>query len=337
MPEKLPEFSPSKNYPGWVYVSLDVMRKNLLSIAKDSVLDISLPPISKSWPYLEDDILKSGFSKVASAKPEDLTRVSSQFERILLPGLNPSRLGYAIEGLIPVLSNHSEALALSNLAQTNDCRLKYLLRVRTLENSFVTGDLSAFADLDRLSSLPMIDLAGALLETSVDENRLKAFARDLRGLSPLSEPIIFQANVETTITGLPRLVDFEMAGLSEKVAPLAFSAGFWAFPVSTDRNETIFRSDLGKANGLPDNFPVTIDNKEARVLKVDLNYSLFAIKDFFSKASFPYQGRLLGSNLINPISQHSWQGLELKNFLMHSQNLAIYLQEGDKVIDQGLF
>lgn len=325
-------YLPSKEYSSWIALNYEVLFKNLSDLnAHTSVIDLSLPLLAKVWSRVEDKILRAGFTYCASNRPTDLLEVSSQFKRILLPSFKPHELGYATEGLIPVLSSYSEILALSNMAQNHDCRPEYFLRIRTLDDKFGSGDFGHFEIMQKVGSLPMIDMVGAFIDFDSTTQQIKKLSRDLKSVCSQTEPVIIQASNRLTTETEKKLVCWELVGLGEQIRPIAFEAGFWAFPIVTKDNTTLFKVDLGKANGLPEKFVAQIGPFDAKLVQVELDHTIFSVDDFAFDTPQPYKGFLIGSNIANPVSQHSWGIDDLRNFLLHTSEKPLYLINAETV------
>lgn len=324
-PCRVPEpanFQP--NFPAWLTVDLEVLLNNLIHGHKE-ILDLSSPILQRIWHELSLPLRQIGVNMVAAKDVATLARVPADFTRILLPGASPGSIGGANLGIIPVLDDFASVLALSNQAQSAECRYPFLLRVRTLEACFSTPDLGLKEILARLDTVSMVDLVGLMLEypcQPADLSQLKLL------LSAFSKtPMLIGEQFQAPMN----LFSWNILGIGAEVLPTPFQAEFWAYPFTRQGNEILFRCDLGKAQGLPDNFPAKIEGNDARVVETDLYFSILAVSANELELPARCRGCLVGGSLSQPLSPHAWQNLDLKTFLQHAGQLPIYLIKSGEI------
>ena len=265
-------FPAPPSFPAWLTVDLEIIVQNLFA-DKKQVFDISLPLFARIWEHLSLHLQQAGVDFIASREVNALTRVSESFTRILLPGAAGPLPGCAHLCIIPVLSDYAQVLTLSNQAQQDDRRYSFILRVQTLNSRFFSEASGYNSILSRLDSLSMIDLAGALLETTANANELAALRRKLSVFC--EKPILISKDLATTNS----FFSFSLLGMSENVLPTPLKIEFWAYPFAAADGEILLRIDLGRAQGLPAQFPVYVGDLPAHVREVGLNQSIISVKD----------------------------------------------------------
>lgn len=315
----------------WMLIDYDGLRHNLQQLQCE-ILDLSLPVFANIWQTLQADALRIGIWGVTARNPRLLAATASDFKRILLPGFPPGSEGYAEAGIIPVLSCFSQILALSNQAQYLGRRCQFMLQVKT-DFPGISSEETGFNEiLTRLESLAMIDPAGAFFDFNADERLIQTYRRQLKSFNPA--PIILAE--ESSASGCTSISSWEPLGIGKEALATPLSIGFRAFPVSKCNGEIIYRLEAGLAHGLPRNFPAFIGQRTARVLDSTLQFSLLATTDEGQEAAKIEFGFLLGGTLSSSLSPHSWDLLDLKNFLQHCSEVPAYIEKADSISKSGL-
>ena len=323
---------PDNDAPSWLKVDLNIIRKNLLSLDPEkSVIDLTAPFISKSWQYIEEDVIRTGIKTIASRNPKDLLPANKHFRKILLPGFSKDQLGYAAKDIVPVIGNYEEILALSNLAQENDSRISFLIRIKTLNENFSFGEYGYYDLIGKVRMLPMVDFAGVYFDTNCSAKvNEKKFVRNIYKVSDTSDLLLLACENDTDFKETKKLRSWPLGGISEDIMPLAISAGFLAYPVNKVDNETIFRIDIGLKDGLPLTFPALIEQFNAEVKEINLYYTILGVKEFSSNRPYPYHGIFIGRQLGENVSQHQWEQIHLKNYLLHFKQRIHYFDSDKK-------
>jgi hypothetical protein len=318
---------PDIDVSAWLKVNLSILKKNLLSLdAEKNIIDLTPPFLSKAWQYIEEDVIRLGINIIASKNPQDLLRADNHFLKILLPGFSKTQLGYAAKNIIPVISSHEEILALSNLAQENDARISFLIKIQTLNKEFSSGTHGYYDLIGKIRMLPMVDFAGIFFDVHNSKSfNQKSFINDLKKASDKKDLLLISCEDGTDLKGGKMLTSWPVAGICQKVMPLAISAGFIAYPVEKIEEEIIFKIELGLRHGLPEKFPALIEQFNVEVKETRIYNTILGVKDFVSERPYPYQGIFIGRQSGENISQHQWNQTLLKNFLLHFKQKTIFL------------
>jgi hypothetical protein len=328
-------FAASKGFPGWFILDLEVLKKNIAGLPDDRrVIDISIPVLAAVWPFIETEVQRAGISHVACNNAQNLLSVSENFNKIMLEARQAQQVGYAGEGMTPVFSRYSQILELSNFAQNLDIHLSFLQRVRTADSSYAAGEFSAPENLQKLSQLPLVKLAGLFFDAGFDQYGIKSFQQLARQAAESTELQFITEKEISDVSDCLFLNGWELLGIGrQKVLPLALSCGLWAFFVKELKDGVILRLDMGKAQGLPADFPVFVKGKKAEVVEVNLNYSLVRVKIGLHDQPLPLMAIILGYDDIEPVSHFSWNEADLKNFIMHGSEMPTYLVKDREIID----
>ena len=329
-------FLPTPAHPHWIRIDYPTLLGNIARHCQNArLLDLSLPFMRRIYKTAEEDLVRSGINGVLCSDPRTLLNVSGSMQRILIPGFSPAETGYVREGLLPVLSSFSECLNLSNMAQSLDQRLPFLLRARSRFGEFGAGDWGLDSICEKLPNVPMIDLHGFFLTRPVDESEISSFKRQLRRLeSPASMLLIPLAMLENNALKFNPFIEWESVGL-EKNSSGSFPVeiGFWAFPIKTGPDYQVFQADLGSASGLPSgDFPAIIGGHNARMQKMQINCCEFVV-DRQLPGPFPLAGFLTGGNLHTPVDLRQWQQADLQSLLAHLNNCPVFLQTGNAIVE----
>ncbi|GAB4272532.1 MAG: hypothetical protein Kow0029_11220 [Candidatus Rifleibacteriota bacterium] len=317
----LKEYHPSKQYSGWIGFNAEVFLSNLQKFSGGRyILDLSIPILAQTAVKFDEDLIRCGFKFLACDRARVLANLCRRFSGIMLPGFSPDELGYASDGLLPVLSAFSEILCLSNMAQSYDVRYGFILRIRTNDEAFSYCNTGFRNLLGRISTLPMIDLRGLFIDFEADEKEINKIVREISAAFDLESILVF--GKDNCITPL-KLLGWEVLGLENSMLPLPFELGFWAYPIKTELNKILYRTDFGLKEGLPDSFPVKINNRIAEVTKVDFDHCILSVEAIETPS--PAKGYFLGGDNYEPVSQHHWRGKNLKNLLWHYRNLPVYV------------
>lgn len=330
------DFSPSRNFNCWLKVDYATLLSNIRAHRQRArLLDITAPFLFKIWAHLEDDLLRAGIEGVLSDDPVALLTIGPSLKRILKPGFKSGEIGYAREGLLPVLGSFSECLSLSNMAQMLDQRLRFFLRVRSTVGEYGAGDWGLDSICEQMNSLPMLDLAGFYLHKQLKTVETGILRRHLRQLGSEQAIIMQPLTVSTTENKEFRpYISWESVALeNESQGCFPIEIGFWAFPVHSGTDFQIFQADLGRLHGLPESFPAQIAGQTARILDIRPECSEFIIEGHFH-GPYPVRGCLTGGNPHEPIDLRQWQIADLKNLLGHLKNCPVYLQKQGKIIEQ---
>ncbi|HNX74637.1 MAG TPA: hypothetical protein PLM07_09110 [Candidatus Rifleibacterium sp.] len=329
-------FSTTPNHASWIRIDYQTLLGNIARHCQNArLLDLSLPFMRRTYKTAEEDLVRSGINGVLCSDPRTLLSVSASMQRILRPGFSQAETGYAREGLLPVLSSFSECLNLSNLAQSLDQRLPFLVRARSRFGEFGSGDWGLDSICEKLPNVPMIDLHGFFLTRPVDESEVSSFKRQLRRLeSPASMLLLPLALTENGTSGLNPFIEWESVGL-EKSSNGSFplEIGFWAFPIKTGPDYQIFQADLGSASGLPSGaFPAMIGGHNARMQNMQINCCEFVVERHLP-GPFPVAGFLTGGDLHAPVDLRQWQQTDLQSLLAHLNNCPVFLQTGNDIVE----
>lgn len=322
-------FSPSRAFACWLVIDYDTLLDNIARTAEKAVfIDISLPLFQRIWHYMEEDVIRCGIRGVICNDPEVLSLVSPQLTRILKPGFKNTETGYAVEGIIPVLSSFSDCLALSNMAQMVDKRLCFLLRARSLSSEFAGGDWG-IEDLSmRIKQLPMIDFSGFFLQRTPDISEsafLKNLSKDCRNLDfSCIFPFDQSCSAGKESVSYSKWENLALCENSEGIFPV--EASFWAYPVESGADYQIYQLDLGFSDGLPESFPVKVAGNDAGIVNIFENHCELIIKGHF-QGPYPARGCMAGGAAHNPVDLQAWKTKDLRNFLLHFRDFPVYLRK----------
>ncbi|MFZ5949211.1 MAG: hypothetical protein ACOYXC_00780, partial [Candidatus Rifleibacteriota bacterium] len=284
---------PDSGFPAWMVVDYDVVARNLFQARKAGV-NLSIPVLADLWPEIAEDCLRAGLSLVAAGKAEILARCGEGFERLLLKSYRESDLGCVAAGIIPVLHRYSQLLALSNHAQMLDKRCRFYLKADNTPDRFFSEEYGFASIVERLPGLPMIDLAGLAIDGAIDERRVNSLRRALGQVS--ENPRIVDVNESGD------LISWEILGLSGEISTASFTLGFWGQPFAEKNGEIFFRIDLGRADGLPENFPVMFADQCGRVVEAGVQHSILAFADRGGQLPAKCPIFSAGGSISNPMS-----------------------------------
>ena len=323
MPENF-FFSTTADFPAWIEFDYQVLRENILR-CRPEIFDLSIQLFARIWDKISSDLQLCGTKIVVGADSQKLAALGSEFERILRPGFKPGEFGCAKAGVISVLTRYSQLLALSNQAQSDDCRYRFLLRISTMSDYFSSSEFGWQEIVQRLGSLPMIDLVGFWLENEVGAQQRAILRRHLT-----AENSFFIDDISSSPLSS---ASWQILGLGKEVLPVPFSVRFWAYPFLIENSRVLLRIGLGQVNGLPERFPVMVENRSAEVIERGIDHCVIAIDKPGDNLPARCAGHLLGGNVSEPVSPHSWHAQDLKCFLQHWQELPVYMKDAEQVFE----
>ncbi len=327
---------PGRAHPCWLIVDYETLLANIAACCHAArYIDLSLPLLQKIWSLIEDDLLRAGISGALCNTPRPLLEISSSMQRILRPGYRPSETGYVREGLLPVISSFSECLSLSNMAQTYDQRLNFLLRVRSRAGEYGSGDWGLDTILEQLANVPMIDMHGFFMQRQPGVNETSSLKRHLRKLEATGSLILLPlASSLSDQEGLTPFIEWETVSLDEKRSgTFPVEIGFWAFPVHTGRDHQIFQTDIGSLDGLPTgDFPAQICGKKAGIVEMHPDRCEFVVEELLH-GPFPVKGFLTGGSLHEPLDLRQWKLADLRSLLAHLSRFPIFVRKNGRCIE----
>ncbi|MFZ5951317.1 MAG: hypothetical protein ACOYXC_11455, partial [Candidatus Rifleibacteriota bacterium] len=121
--------------------------------------------------------------------------------------------------------------------------------------------------------------------------------------------------------------------LSGEISTASFTLGFWGQPFAEKNGEIFFRIDLGRADGLPENFPVMFADQCGRVVEAGVQHSILAFADRGGQLPAKCPIFSAGGSISNPMSPHAWNLKDLKIFLMNFSGFPVYLKKNGKIIE----
>jgi len=326
-------FNPDRFNSCWIRIDHDSLMSNIIQTAqKAAIIDLDLPMLRQLWPYIEEDMLRAGIQGLACADTDTLLCADTTLERILKPASRQSDKGYARAGIVPVMSSVSECLALSNLAQSLDQRMPFLVHVRSPESDSPGGDWNLESICEKVPSLPMIDLAGFYLRFTPPERLLGYFRRLLHNAEAIARRIICPLNA-----GAERLEGVTCYSLWENLATgnntcFPVEIGCWAYPVRVGNDFQIFQADIGRRQGLPEKFPVIVGGEIGEVSEISDDFCEFIVRRPLD-GPFPEKALLTGGPAFAPVEMSEWQTGDLRNLLLHLSGCPIYLQQKNRIIE----
>lgn len=329
------KFTPDRFSRCWIRIDHDSLMSNIVQVAQSaSIIDLGLPMLRQLWPYIEEDILRAGINGLASTDTETLICADASFERILKPGSRQSDKGYARAGIVPVMSSVSECLALSNLAQSLDQRLPFLIHVRSSESDSPSGDWNLESICEKVPSLPMIDLAGFYLRFTPAARLIGYFRRLLHNSEAIARKIICPLDSESEkIEGITCYSLWENLAIAVGATTcFPVEIGCWAYPVRTGSDFQIFQADIGRLHGLPEKFPVLIGNQKAEIERIADDFCEFIIRSPLA-GPFPEKALLTGGSALSAVEMSEWKPEALQNLLLHLSDCPIYLQQNSRIIE----
>ncbi|MEW6711717.1 MAG: hypothetical protein AB1403_17985 [Candidatus Riflebacteria bacterium] len=325
MPEILAAV-PDSVSPAWLVVDYDVIARNLFQGGKIGV-NLSVAVLADLWPEIAEDCLRAGLSLVAADNAEILARCSEDFERLFLKSYRESDLGCVAAGIIPVLHRYSQLLALSNQAQMLDRRCRFYLKADNVADRFFSEEYGFASIVERLPGLPMIDLVGLAIDGPIDERKINSLRRALGSVA--ENPKI----VDVSEPG--DLISWEILGLAGEISTASFTLGFWGQPFAEKNGEVLFRIDVGRADGLPETFPVMFADQAGRIVETGLKHCILAFADHGGQLPAKCPIFSTGGSVSNPLSPHSWKLLDLKIFLMNFSRFPVYLKKNGQIVEAG--
>ncbi|EKD84478.1 MAG: hypothetical protein ACD_39C00026G0005 [uncultured bacterium] len=328
-------FYPDRNSSCWIKIDHDSFISNVVRVAQRAeIMDLSLPLFRQIWPHIEEDVLRAGIKGIISASTPTLLAAGEGLERVLKPGSRQGDKGYARAGIVPVVSSISECLALSNLAQSLDQRLAFLINVRSTDSDTPSGDWSLEGICEKVPALPMIDLTGFYLRFSPPARLLGYFKRLLYAADAVAQRIICPpGNFSEKLEGVSYYSMWENLAIdADSSSCFPLEIGCWAYPVRTGSDFQVFQADIGRLHGLPEEFPVIIDGEPARIEKVDTDYCEFVTDKPFA-GPFPIKALITGGSAYQSVELRDWRVEDLKNLLGHLENCPIYLQKKTRLVE----
>lgn len=328
-------FCPDHFSTCWIKADYDSLMSNVVQVAQQAeIIDLGLPVLRQIWPYIEEDMLRAGITGIACSETPVLLEADSVFERLLKPGSRQTDKGYACAGIVPVMSSVSECLALSNLAQSLDERLPFLVHVRSSDSDSPSGDWSLESICEKIPSLPMIDLAGFYLKFAPAARLLGYFRRLLHNAEAVTQKIICPIMHDSDdIEGLTHYSLWENLAIESKdSACFPLEIGCWAYPVRTASHYQIFQADIGRVHGLPEVFPVIVGGEPAGIETVGDDFCEFIVKKPVA-GPFPVKAIITGGSALQSVDMQDWHPEDLKNLLRHLTNCPIYLQQRTRLIE----
>ena len=330
-----PQFIPDRFSRCWIRIDRDSLMSNIIQVAQvASIIDLGLPVLRQLWPFIEEDALRAGIRGITCAETETLLCADTSLERILKPGSSLSDKGYARAGIVPVISSISECLALSNLAQSYDQRLPFLVHVRSSESDSPSGDWSLESICEKIPSLPMIDLIGFYLKFTPPARLLGYFRRLLHNSEAIAQKIICPASPACeNLEGVTCYSLWENMSIgSEDISCFPIEIGCWAYPVRSGSDFQVFQADIGRLHGLPERFPVIVGNETAEITKVCDDFCELLIRRPLA-GPFPEKALITGGSELAAVEMSEWQIDDLRTLLLQLSNCPIYLQQKNSTIE----
>lgn len=327
--------TPNRNSSCWIKIDYDSFMSNIQRNALNAELvDLSPPLFRQIWPYIEEDVLRAGIKGVISATTPILLSAGAGFEKILKPGSRQSDKGYARTGIVPVVSSIAECLALSNLAQSLDQRMTFLVHVRSCDSDIPSGDWNLESICEKLPTLPMIDLAGFYLRFVPQARILGYFRRLLHSAEAVAQRIICPGSASSEkIDGISYYSLWENLAIGvDAVGCFPLEIGCWAYPVRTSSDYQVLQADIGMLHGLPLSFPVLVGGEPARIDRIDTDFCEFIV-DKPLAGPFPVRALLTGGSAHQSVELREWRIEDLKNLLGRLDNCPIYLQKKAQLIE----
>ncbi|MBU1108157.1 MAG: hypothetical protein KKB51_15905 [Candidatus Riflebacteria bacterium] len=327
--------NPNRNSSCWIKIDYDSLMSNIQQYAQNAeLIDLSPPLFRHIWPYIEDDVLRAGIKGVISATTPVLLSAGNSFEKILKPCSRQSDKGYARTGIVPVISSISECLALSNLAQSLDQRMTFLVHVRSCDSDIPSGDWNLESICERVSTLPMIDLAGFYLRFVPQARLFGYFRRLLHSAEAVSQRMICpRSSTSEKQYGISHYSLWENLAIDDDaVGSFPLEIGCWAHPVRTGSDYHVFQADIGMLHGIPANFPVLIAGEPAKIVRVEADYCEFVVEKPLA-GPFPAKALLTGGSAHQSVELREWRMEDLKNLLGHLDNCSIYLKKKSQLIE----
>ncbi|PKL48940.1 MAG: hypothetical protein CVV42_08065 [Candidatus Riflebacteria bacterium HGW-Riflebacteria-2] len=328
-------FNPDRFSSCWIRIDHDSLMSNIVQVAQTAaIIDLELPMLRQLWPYIEEDILRAGIQGLICSDAETLLGADPALERILKPGSRQSDKGYARAGIVPVMSSVSECLALSNLAQSLDQRLPFLIHVRSSDSDSPSGDWNLESICEKVPSLPMIDLAGFYLRFTPPARLLGYFRRLLHNAEAVAQRIIcpLPPGVEV-LEGVTSYSLWENLAIGTDTANcFPVEIGCWAYPVRTGSDFQIFQADIGRLHGLPEKFPVIVGGEAAEIEKISDDFCEFVIRRPLA-GPFPEKALMTGGSAFAAVEMSEWRPEDLRNLLLHLSGCPVYLQQKTRTIE----
>jgi len=328
-------FRPDRFSSCWIRIDHDSLTSNIHAVAKSAeLIDLGLPLLRQIWPFIEDDILRIGIQGLACADTDTLLGVDASLERILKPGSRQSDKGYARAGIVPVISSVAECLALSNLAQSLDQRLPFLVHVRSADSDTPSGDWNLESICEKVPSLPMIDLTGFYLKFTPPARLLGYFRRLLHNADAIAQRIICPiAPRSESIDGVTCYSLWENLAIDTDAATcFPVEIGCWAYPVRAGSDFQIFQADIGRLQGLPEKFPVIVGGERAEIEKISDDFCEFVVRRQLA-GPFPAKALITGGSALAAVEMSEWRPEDLRNLLLHLSGCPVYLQQKNRVIE----
>lgn len=317
-----------KNSRAWININYSCLVNNIQNLdLSRSVVDLSFPALASIRQHIEQDLSRASLKGYIADRPELLNIKESSILKILGPLINKHDFGYAIEGILPILSSYSECLSLSNLAQTTNKRLAFMIHLRSVEEAFGAGDEGVYELLFNCRKLPMIDLSGFYTELDYDDIILKRLLRMLRSAESKYNLIISPNCALPNHDNCLSVCSVKLFGISDNQDSMLNSPleiGYWAYPVKKYNKGILFRMDLGMKDGLPSHFPTQIAGMDADVKEVGISSSLVYLPRFF-EGPFPAKGALTGGNKYEPVNIKDWNAQSLETILRLLKNVPVDL------------
>jgi len=282
------QFSISENPPwdqvGWLILDAPSFLANVEKAgAADALLDLRSPLLEKVWRGLEGDLRRLGCRGYLSGKPLFGPFDPSEpegWEKVLAPPFPASRLEDALRaGFTVVVGHSSEAIILSNAAQSLERRCPVLIRLRNPDLMADPGQTSFLTILEIFPQRPMLELAGFFFDqpfaTRQDcDTFSRAVARCLGETRALcfiggeSGPQL-QRLLSRKCLG-PRLLGLsETAGGEVCQATLTLEA--WGIPLEARERKLLIGVEIGHARGIPRKaaLQLFVEGIPARIVRVE--------------------------------------------------------------------
>jgi len=333
-------FTPPWDQPCWLILNVDAFLGNLDNMQpRDAFLDLRSNLLERIASHLLPDLKRYGLKGFLTNKLS--RKIDREFREgwwgILVPPFSSGEMIEAIRcGFTPVLGHVSEAIQLSNTAQSLGKPQPMLIRVRDPDLMADQGQTSVLAILEIVSTLPMVEMKGFFLEGDYSakhkfDSFLKAIVRHFPDISGL----VFLGSEGKS---LPRKVNFFRVIGTNPVgfqptgnisATLTFQG--WGIPISA-RNDSIRVSiDIGKKGGtfFSHRPKVLVENLVGTVLDLEDHRIIVEIQQrpvLPSPWIVTFMGLYQGMNL----SSLDWQADEIEITLEAvGRKFPIFLQERD--------
>lgn len=324
--------TPPWDSPCWLEIDLNTLLANLeKSLSVNSTIDIGSVFLEKAMIRAEPEFIRLGVKGIISRTilTDEMGKpFQSALHAIYAPPLNHSRLQTAIRnGYSVVLGSVSEAILVSNIAQSSETTVGVLLRLRSSDVTIDSGSTGILSMLEIIGQLPLIRLTGFMPDRPFEcVQDAEGFMRALNRLVPENRNYDYYAPGDWMVPkqlSQQRIIGPAILGLHSYDGhnfPAAVSLEAWGCPAGISDEKVITMVELGCVNGFSEDSSadVFVEESESKILKVSERYMLIETLTRPTRPA-PWRVHLAGLVRGNSVQASNW---ECSRFDLVMENLG---------------